>query len=62
MKNTMTASAQSHSEDLQPRRDVPYGTMALGDAGPMAQTVCVILSVADRERLQAIAGDRNQRR
>ena len=32
------------------------------DAGPMAQTVCVILSVADRERLQGIAGDRTQRR
>src|SRR5215472_5677494 len=32
------------------------------DAGPMAQTVCVILSVADRERLQGIADDRNQLR
>src|SRR5215471_15987602 len=30
------------------------------DAGPMAQTVCVIVSAVDRERLQAIAGDRNQ--
>ena len=30
------------------------------DAGPMAQTVCVIVSAADRERLQAISGDRNQ--
>jgi len=28
----------------------------------MAQKVCVILSIADRERLQGIAGDRNQRR
>ena len=28
----------------------------------MAQTVCVIVSAADRERLQAIAGDRNQLR
>jgi hypothetical protein len=28
----------------------------------MAQTVCVIVSVADRERLQAIIGDRNQPR
>ena len=32
------------------------------DAGPMAQTVCVIVSAADRERLQAIIGDRNQPR
>src|SRR5215471_12847031 len=32
------------------------------DAGPMAQTVCVIVSAVDRERLQAIAGDRNQLR
>ena len=32
------------------------------DAGPMAQTVCVIVSAADRERLQAISGDRNQPR
>ena len=32
------------------------------DAGPMAQTVCVIVSAADRERLQAIIGDRNQSR
>jgi hypothetical protein len=28
----------------------------------MAQTVCVIVSAADRERLQAIIGDRNQPR
>ena len=28
----------------------------------MAQTVCVIASAADRERLQAIIGDRNQPR
>ena len=28
----------------------------------MAQTVCVIVSAADRERLQAISGDRNQSR
>ena len=28
----------------------------------MAQTVCVIVSAADGERLQAIAGDRNQLR
>ena len=26
----------------------------------MAQTVCVIVSAADRERLQAISDDRNQ--
>src|SRR5215469_13264112 len=32
------------------------------DAEPMAQTVCVIVSAADRERLQAIIGDRNQPR
>ena len=32
------------------------------DAGPMAQTVCVIVSAVDRERLQAIAGDGNQLR
>ena len=32
------------------------------DAGPMAQTVCVIVSAADRERLRAISGDRNQSR
>ena len=32
------------------------------DAGPMAQTVCVIVSAVDRERLQAIAGDRNRLR
>src|SRR6201987_919901 len=32
------------------------------DAGPMAQTVCVIVRAADRERLQAIIGDRNQPR
>src|SRR6516164_312000 len=32
------------------------------DAGPMAQTVCVIVSAADRERLRAISGDRNQPR
>ena len=31
-------------------------------AGPMAQTVCVIVSAADRERLQAIVGDRNRPR
>src|SRR5262252_8848393 len=31
-------------------------------AGPMAQTVCVIVSTADRERLQAIVGDRNRPR
>ena len=28
----------------------------------MAQTVCVIVSAADRERLRAISGDRNQSR
>ena len=28
----------------------------------MAQTVCVIVSAADRERLQALIGDRNQPR
>ena len=28
----------------------------------MAQTVCVIVSAVDRERLQAIIGDRNQPR
>src|SRR5215469_11462339 len=32
------------------------------DAGPMAQTACVIVSAADRERLQAIISDRNQPR
>ena len=32
------------------------------DAAPMAQTVCMIVSAADRERLQAIIGDRNQPR
>src|SRR5215471_16256934 len=32
------------------------------DAGPMAQRVCVIVSAADQERLQAIIGDRNQPR
>jgi len=32
------------------------------DAGPMAQTICVIVSAADRDRLQAIIGDRNQPR
>ena len=26
----------------------------------MAQTICVIISTADRERLQAIVGDRNR--
>src|SRR5271170_3288759 len=31
------------------------------DIGPMAQTVCVIVSAADQERLQAIVADRNQR-
>src|SRR5262252_7340266 len=31
-------------------------------AGPMAQTVCVIVSAADRERLHAIVGDRNRPR
>ena len=30
--------------------------------GLMAQTVCVIVSAADRERLEAIVADRNQRR
>jgi transposase len=30
------------------------------DAGPMAQTTCVIISAADQERLQAIVGDRNR--
>ena len=30
------------------------------DAGPMAQTICVIISTADRERLQAIVEDRNR--
>src|SRR5215472_5728838 len=38
------------------------GPWLLGGSGPMAQKVCVILSVADRERLQGIAGDRNQLR
>ena len=32
------------------------------DAGRMAQTVCVIVSAADRDLLQAIAADRNRRR
>src|SRR6516165_5622992 len=32
------------------------------DAGPMGQTGCVIVSAADRERLRAISGDRNQSR
>jgi hypothetical protein len=30
------------------------------DARPMAQTVCVIVSAADRQPLQEIIGDRNQ--
>ena len=32
------------------------------DTGPMAQTVCVIVSAADRERLQVIVADRNRPR
>ena len=32
------------------------------DVGPMAQTVRVIVSTADRDRLQAIVGERNQPR
>src|SRR5580658_7177858 len=32
------------------------------DPGRMAQPVCVIVSAADRERLQAIVADRNRRR
>src|ERR1700746_3960420 len=31
-------------------------------AGPMPHTVCVIVGAADRERLQAIVGDRNRPR
>jgi RsbT co-antagonist protein rsbRD N-terminal domain len=48
------ASVLTHSLDSQGRRDLRYWLMA--------QSVCVIVSAADRERLQAIAGERNRPR
>ena len=46
------SSALTHSVDLH--------KFGMCDAGPMAQTICVIISTADRERLQAIVEDRNR--
>jgi hypothetical protein len=48
------ASVLTHSLYTQARRDLRSWLMA--------QSVCVIVSAADRERLQAIAGERNRPR
>src|SRR5690242_4417732 len=58
---SIVASALSHSQDSQTCLDIRYWAMALGD-GAMAQQVCVVLSTAERERLAAIAADRNRPR
>jgi hypothetical protein len=46
---------------LAPGRSTDEGQVIIVWWKLMAQSVCVIVSAVDRERLEAIVGDRNQR-